>query len=234
MKTILITGAGRGIGRATACALAKPDIQLVLTARTIQELEVTDDMVRAKGGCATLVQHDLRNFPGIQEMARSLQSRYEGGLDGLVLNAATLGRLQCVEDMDAVQFSEVVETNLVANFVFLQTFAPLLRKAKGHLVALTSRAASHPRAYWGAYAATKSGLEALIRSYAAEMNATFCVTLFDPGRVRTHMRATACPGEDPMSVRAPDEVGKILADLILNPPKETGQRLQADDFFMDC
>ena len=229
MKTILITGAGRGIGRATARALACPQRHLILTSRTMRELEATDDLVRAEGGSATLIPHDLRNFPGIQEMASSVAGRYAGGLDGLILNGATLGRLQCVEDMDPTHFGEVMETNLLANFVFLQAFAPLLRTAGGHVVAVTSGAAGHPRAYWGAYAAAKAGLEALVRAYAQEVTPGFRATLFDPGRVRTHMRATAYPGEDPSALRTADAVGQILAKIILDPKLTTGQRLHADE-----
>ena len=229
MKTYLITGAGRGIGRATAVALAAPKVQLILTSRTVKELEETDDLVQAKGGQAVLIQHDLRNFPGIQEMATSLATRFEG-LDGLVLNGGTLGRLQSVEDMDPVLFGEVIETNLIANFVFLKAFAQMLRKAEGQVLALTTGAVTKPRGYWGAYAASKAGLEALTLAFDKEVGEGVRVNLFDPGRVRTDMRATAYPGEDPASVRPAEEVGQIIADLLTNPEPGSGQRLHANDF----
>lgn len=230
MKTYLITGAGRGIGRATAVALAGPKTQLILTSRTLKELEETDDMVRAKGGQALLIQHDLRNFPGIQEMARSLGQRFTEGLDGLVLNGGTLGRLQSVEDMDPVHFGEVMETNLIANFIFLKAFASMLRKAGGHVMALTTGAVPNPRAYWGAYAASKAGLESLTLAFDREVGEAVRVNLFDPGRVRTDMRATAYPGEDRMSVRAAEEVGQVIADLLTDPELGSGQRFHANDY----
>lgn len=230
MRIVLITGASRGIGRATAQALAGPGTQLILTARTVKELEETDDLVRAKGGQSTLIQHDLRNFPGIQEMARSLGQRFQG-LDGLVLNGGMLGRLQSVEDLDPVHFGEVMETNLIANFIFMKACAPLLRAAKkGQLIAVTTGAVPNPRAYWGAYAASKAGLEALTLAFSKEVEADFRVNLFDPGRVRTEMRATAYPGEDPMTVRAAEDVGQILADLILDTDLGTGLRLHANNY----
>lgn len=229
-KIVLITGAGRGIGQATAMALASPDIHLVLTSRTVAELEHTDDLVRMRGGASTLVQHDLRNFPGIQEMARSLSKRFDQGLDGLVLNGGTLGRLQSVEDLEPAHFGEVMETNLMANFVFLQAFAPLLRKAKGHVMALTTGAVLNPRSYWAAYASSKAGLEALMMAFSNETSRQVKATLFDPGRVRTDMRATAYPGEDPMTVRSADEVGRVIANLLFDPELQSGQRLHADNY----
>ena len=230
IKTVLVTGAGRGIGRATALALAGPDAQLILTARTLKQLEETDDLVRAKGGSALLIPHDLRNFPGIQEMAHSLGDRCLAGLHGLVLNAASLGRLQLIEDMDPVQFGEVVETNLVANFVFLQAFAPLLRKAGGQVLALTTGAVLNPRAYWAAYTASKAGLESLILAFDKEVGDQVRVNLFDPGRVHTNMRTAAYPGEDPGHLSTAEEIGQVLAQLIADPDLGSGQRLQAKDY----
>ena len=229
-QTYLITGAGRGIGRATALALAGPDRQLILTSRTVKELEETDDGVRAKGGAATLVQHDLRNFPGIQEMASSLAGRFPAGLDALVLNGAMLGRLQSVEDMDPVDFVEVIETNLVANFIFLKAFSPLLRQAGGQVLALTTGAVPNPRGYWGAYAASKAGLEALVTAFGREIGQGVRVTLFDPGRVRTDMRAAAYPGEDRSRLYSAEAVGQAIANVLTDPQRPTGQRLHVDDY----
>ena len=228
-QTILITGASQGIGQATAQALANKDTHLILSARNLTHLEKTDDLVRNQGGSATLISHDLRNFPGIQEMATNLAQRYTR-LDGLILNGGTLGHLQSLEDLDPLHFGEVIETNLVANFLFLKTFAPLLRAGQANVLALTTGAVPHPRAYWGAYAASKAGLEALTLTFAQEMGPKMQVNLFDPGRVRTRMRATAYPGEDPMNVRPADEIGEIIARLMQDPNLGTGQRLHADDY----
>ena len=229
MRVILITGASRGIGRATAEALAGPDTHLILTARTVKDLEATDDLVQARGGSATLIQHDLRNFPGIQEMARSLGERF-GGLDALILNGAVLGRLQSVEDLDPVHFGEVIETNLIANFIFLRAFAPLLRQVKGQVLAFTTGAVPNPRAYWSAYASSKAGLEALVKAFEKEVAPHIRVNLFDPGRVRTEMRATAYPGEDLQSVRAVEELGQVVANLINDPDLGSGKSLHADNY----
>ena len=228
MKIFLITGASQGLGRATAQALAGPDRHLILTARSVQGLEQTNDLVRAKGSSVTLITHDLRNFPGIQEMAKTLSERHQR-LDGLILNGGMLGRLQSIEDLDPEHFGHLIETNLIANFLFLRAFTPLLRAADGHVLAVTTGAVSNPRAYWGAYAASKAGLEALVMTYAKEMAPNVRVNLVDPGRVRTDMRAAAYPGEDPLSVRSAQEVGQVLADMILDSTIGTGQRLQVPE-----
>ena len=172
-------------------------------------LESVDDAVQGKGGTATLIPHNLRNFPGIQEIAHGLGQRLPG-LDALILNGAMLGRLQSVEDLDPKHFSETIETNLIANFMLLQSFTAMLRQAGGQVLALTTGAVTDPRAYWSSYAASKAGLEALIQSYSHEVAPTIRANLLDPGRVRTDMRATAYPGEDPMQVRPSEDIAEII------------------------
>ena len=218
-----------GIGRATALALANANSHLILLGRDEQALEAVDDGVRAAGGTATLIPHNLRNFVGIQEMAHGLAGRFDR-LHALILNGGMLGRLQNVEDLDPKHFVETIETNLIANFMLLQSFTAMLRTAGGQVLALTTGAVPHPRAYWSSYAASKAGLEALIQSYAHEVAPTIRANLLDPGRVRTDMRATAYPGEDPMQVSPTEDIAKVIKQILNHPDRPTGQRYHAQDF----
>ena len=228
-QTILITGATRGIGQATALALASPQTHLVLLGRKAQALEAVDDAVRMAGGTATLIPHDLRNFVGIQEIAHGLGQRFSK-LHALILNGAMLGRLQSVEDLDPKHFTETIETNLIAPYMLLQCFTAMLRNAGGQVLALTTGAVTSPRAYWSAYAASKAGLEALIQSYSQEVAPDIRANLLDPGRVRTNMRAAAYPGEDPMAVRPPEDIALVIKQILADSAKPTGQRFIAQDF----
>lgn len=230
-RTILITGATRGIGRATAIALASPQTHLVLLGREELNLEATDDAVQAAGGSATLIAHNLRNFVGIQEIAHGLGERF-ANLDALILNGAMLGRLQSVEDLDPKHYIETIETNLIANYMLLQSFTQMLRNAGGQVLALTTGAVTSPRAYWSAYASSKAGLEALIQSYSHEVGPTIRANLLDPGRVSTEMRATAYPGEDPKGdhLSTPENIAHIIAKILADPSNPAGQRFVVQDF----
>ena len=227
-RTILITGATRGIGRATAVALANPQTHLVLLGREERDLEATDDAVQAAGGTATLIAHNLRNFVGIQEIAHGLGERF-AKLDALILNGAMLGRLQGVEDLDPKHYIETIETNLIANYMLLQSFTQLLRNAGGQVLALTTGAVTNPRAYWSAYASSKAGLEALIMAYSHEVGPDIRANLLDPGRVATDMRAAAYPGEDPSGehLSSTSQIATFIKKILGDPDKPTGQRFKA-------
>ena len=229
-RTILITGATRGIGRATAVALASPQTHLVLLGREERDLEATDDAVQAAGGSATLIAHNLRNFVGIQEIAHGLGERFTK-LDALILNGAMLGRLQGVEDLDPKHYIETIETNLIANYMLLQSFTQMLRNAGGQVLAITTGAVTSPRAYWSAYASSKAGLEALIQSYSHEVGPTIRANLLDPGRVSTEMRATAYPGENPKGehLKTPEEIAAIIVKILGREDQPTGQRFVAGE-----
>ena len=213
-RIALITGASRGIGAAVALRFAAEGAHLVLVARTVGGLEEVDDGVRAAGGSATLVPLDLADGPGIDRLASPLRERF-GRLDVLVGNAGELGGLSPVGHIAPERWDRAVAVNLTANWRLIRSLDPLLRASPaGRAIFVTSGVTRGAFAYWGAYAASKAGLEALVRTYAAEVNRTAMrVNLLDPGVVRTRMRAEAMPGEDPMTLPDPASLGDAFVAL---------------------
>src|SRR6266700_1715571 len=200
-RIALVTGASRGIGRATALALARAGAHVVAVARTVGGLEELDDAIRALGGSATLVPLDLKDVPSIARLAAALDERYRR-LDVLVGNAGILGPLSPLGHVEPKAWDEVLAVNLTTNWQLIRALDPLLRRsAAGRVVLVTSGIVAHPRAYWGPYAVSKAALDALARTYAAETVNTsgIRVMLVNPGPLRTRMRAAAMPGEDPLS-----------------------------------
>jgi NAD(P)-dependent dehydrogenase (short-subunit alcohol dehydrogenase family) len=213
-RLALVTGASRGLGAAIARRFAAEGAQLVLVARTVGGLEETDDAVRAAGGSATLVPLDLRDFDAIDRLGQSLYDRF-GRLDILVGNAAHLGALSPVGHIGVRDWTEVVNLNLTANWRLIRSLDPLLRASEaGRAIFVTDAVGRRPQAYWGAYAASKAGLEALVRVYADETERTRVrVNLIDPGRLRTRLRARAFPGEKPESVPGPESATDAFVAL---------------------
>ncbi len=225
-KLALVTGASRGIGAATAEALAAAGSHVVLTARTEAGLIEVDDRIHAAGGTATIAPLDLRDADGIDRLAAALFDRW-GKLDVLVLNAATLGSLTPVPHIDPKEFDTVVALNLTANYRLIRAFDPLLRAADaGRLVTLSSSVAERPRAYWGTYAATKAAFDSLALTYADEVRniSAVRVAVVNPGATRTAMRARAFPGEDAATLPGPETVAAGIVG-ILGRDFETGVRV---------
>jgi short-subunit dehydrogenase len=214
-QTVLVTGASRGIGAATAEALAAAGAHVILVARDSAALEQVEERIHASGGSATIAPLDLADGDAVGRLAAAIAGRWEA-LDILVLNAAMLGTLSPVVAIDAKEMSRVFTLNVLAQQAMIAAFTPLLRKAAaGKVIALTSSVARTPRAYWGAYAASKAALENLVISYGEEMRGTSTVrtAIVDPGATRTTMRARAFPGEDPASVKEPGVVADAIVAL---------------------
>lgn len=213
-KVALITGASRGIGAAVAKRLAAEGAHVVLAARTVGGLEEVDDAITRAGGKATLVPVDLRQMDMIDALGAQIYERF-GKLDHLIGNAAILGSLSPVAHASPSEVEDVFTINTIANYRLLRACDPLLRRSEaGRVVMVTSGAAAAPIAYWGAYASSKAALEHLTLTYAAEVRSTnIRVNLLDPGAVRTRMRATAFPGEDPNSLPAPDSIAEWFVKL---------------------
>jgi NAD(P)-dependent dehydrogenase (short-subunit alcohol dehydrogenase family) len=220
----LITGASRGIGRATALKLAQAGAHLVAVARTVGALEELDDAARVAGGSATLVPLDVRDTPGIYRLAAALNERYQR-IDIMIGNAAVVGQRSPLEHIEPSDWDEVIATNVTANWHLVRAMDPLLRRSKaGRAVLVTSGSAWHARAYSGAYSVSKSALNVLGQIYAAETASTpVRVNLFNPGPTRTRMRAAVMPGEDPMTLPTPEEVADKILDLCLPSLAETGK-----------
>ena len=214
-RIALITGASRGIGAAVARRFAAEGAHVILTARTVGGLEEVDDAIRAAGGApATLVPLDLRESAEIDKLAPAIAGRF-GRLDILVGNAGVLGTLGPASHLAPAIWDEAVAVNLTANWRLIRALESLLRASDaGRAIFVSSGIVRNNRAYWGAYAATKAGLEALVRSWAAELTKTpLRVNLINPGATRTNMRTTAMPGEDPQTLQTPDDVAGLFVDL---------------------
>jgi len=225
-KIALVTGASRGIGAATATALAAQGAHVILTARTAKDLEAVEDAIFAAGGSATIAPLDLTDGDSIARLAAAVIERW-GKLDILVLNAAMLGTLSPVPTIDGAEFARLFTLNVTAQQVMIASFDALLRKSDaGRLVALTSSVGASPRAFWGAYGASKAALENLVQSYGDEVKNLSQVraAIVDPGRTRTAMRAKAYPGEDPSTVKEPSVVADAILQM-LQTEFATGHRL---------
>jgi NAD(P)-dependent dehydrogenase (short-subunit alcohol dehydrogenase family) len=226
-RVALVTGASRGIGAATAEALAAAGAHVILTARTADALEQVEERIHAAGGSATIAPLDLTESDSIARLAAAIAGRWEA-LDVLVLNAATLGSLTPVAAIDGKEFNRVLTLNVLANQALIAGFDPMLRRSQaGRLLAVTSSVGAHPRAYWGAYGASKAALDNLVLSYADEVRnvSPVRVAIVDPGATATTMRGRAFPGEDQSTLKPPTAVADAMAAL-LRRDFETGERLE--------
>ncbi|MGI9361288.1 MAG: SDR family NAD(P)-dependent oxidoreductase [Parasphingorhabdus sp.] len=221
----LVTGASRGIGAATAIALAAKGAHVILTARTAKDLEEVEEKIHNAGGNATIAPLDLTDGDSIGRLAHAISGRWDA-LDILVLNAAMLGTLTPVPAIDGKEFNNVLTLNLIAQQTLIAAFDPMMRKSEdARLLAMTSSVGRSPRPFWGAYGASKAALETLVLSYGEEMRnlGKLRTAIINPGRTRTDMRARAYPGEDPQSVKSPEVVADRLVEILASD-FETGER----------
>jgi NAD(P)-dependent dehydrogenase (short-subunit alcohol dehydrogenase family) len=215
-RIALVTGASRGIGAATALALARAGAHVVAVARTVGGLEELDDAIRAAGGTATLVPLDLTDTAGILRLAAALQERYRR-LDVLIGNAGLVGPSSPLDHIQPKDWEAVMAVNVTANWHLIRAMNALLRASDaGRAVFISSGAAHNMRAYRGPYSVSKAALEALVRTYAAETESTpVRVNLVNPGPTRTRMRAQVMPGEDPTTLPPPELVAEKIVALCL-------------------
>jgi NAD(P)-dependent dehydrogenase (short-subunit alcohol dehydrogenase family) len=219
-RICVVTGASRGIGFEAALALGKAGAQIVAIARTQGGLEELDASLRTAGAeRATLVPMDLSDGDGLDHLGGALHQRF-GRIDLLIHAGAMLGSLTPVAHIDPKQWERVVAVNLGSTYRLIRSFEPLLKASDaGRAIFVTSGVASRPRAFWGAYAATKAGMEAMVRSWADEVeNTKVRAIILDPGRVRTRMRAEAFPADDPMTLPHPSELGPLFVELAEGDP----------------
>src|SRR5919112_3255095 len=215
-KLALVTGASRGIGAATAEELAHAGAHVILVARTAAVLEAVEERIHDAGGSATIAPLDLTDGESIGKLAVAVGERW-GKLEVLVLNAAMLGSLTPVQDIDPKEYSRLLSLNLLAPQALLAAFDPLLKRSeRADVIAVTSSVGSEPRAFWGAYGSSKAALEILLGAYADETQHTkrVRVHVVDPGATRTRMRALAFPGEEPESVKPPETVAQAIVERL--------------------
>jgi NAD(P)-dependent dehydrogenase (short-subunit alcohol dehydrogenase family) len=228
-RLALVTGASRGIGAATSEALAAAGAHVILVARSTPALEEVEERIHSAGGSATIAPLDLTDGESIGKLSGAVAERWEK-LDILVLNAAMLGSLTPVQDIDPKEYSRLLSLNLLANQAMIAAFDPLLRKAgRADLVALTSSVGNEPRAFWGAYGSSKAALETLLGAYADETEYTgrLKVHIIDPGATRTRMRALAFPGEEPDRIKPPEVVASAIVER-LTADAPTGEKVRID------
>lgn len=217
-KLVLVTGASKGIGAATAVAMAGAGAHVVLTGRDVRALETVEDQIHDAGGASTIAPVDLAESDGIARLASAIAGRWDK-LDALIISAAYLPALSPVTQIDGKQFSQAVTINVLATQALLANFDPLLKRAEaGRVIGLTSSVGDQPRAYWSAYGSTKAAFDNLLESYAQEVEkvGNIRVAIVDPGATRTAMRAKAYPGEDPQTVKPPEEVAQRLVELLVD------------------
>ena len=223
-RIALVTGASRGIGYATALALAGAGAHVVAVARTQGGLEELDDEIRKGGGSATLVPLNLTDFEGIARLGAALRERH-GKLDILIGNAGVGGPSSPLGHIEMKPWNDVMAINVSANFQLIRCMEPLLRQSDaGRAVFITSSAANKAPAYRGPYSASKAALESLVRVWAAETASTpLRVNLFSPGPIRTRMRAAVFPGEDPMTLDTPERAAEFIVPMCAPSWSETGK-----------
>jgi len=215
-RIALVTGASRGIGAATAKALAGAGAHVVLAARTARDLEAVEEAIHEAGGTATIAPLDLTESDSIARLATAVAERWDR-LDVLVINAAMLPSLTPVTQIEPKQFNQALTLNVLATQALLANFDPLLRRSEaGRVIGLTSSVGASPRAYWGAYGASKAAFDNLLACYAQEVEriSETRVAIVDPGATRTQMRARAYPGEDPETVKPPELVAERIVMLL--------------------
>ena len=228
-KLALVTGASRGIGAATAEAIAAAGAHVILVARTAKALEDVEQRIHDAGGSATIAPLDITEGESIARLAAAVAERWQA-LDIMVLNAAMLGSLSPVEHIDAKEYGRVLATNLIAPQALIAAFDPMLRRAeRADIVAVTSSVGREPRAFWGAYGSSKAALETLVLAYADETEhaGRIRVHVVDPGATRTRMRQLAFPGEEPASVKPPEVAAKAILERLLTDAK-TGERVRVE------
>ena len=215
-RTVLVTGASKGIGAATARALATSGAHVVLTARDAASLERVEDSIHEAGGASTIAPLDLTETDAIARLASAIANRWDK-LDGLVISAAYLPTLTPVTQIDLKQFTQALMTNVVATQALLASFDPLLKRAEnGRVIGLTSSVGATPRAYWSAYGSSKAAFDNLLECYGQEVEkiSAVRVAILDPGATRTSMRAKAYPGEDPQTVKPAETVANRIVDML--------------------
>ena len=213
-RIALVTGASRGLGASAAVALAKEGAHIIATARTEGGLTELDDQIKAVGGAATLVPVDIKDFAAIDRLGAAIFDRWKK-LDILVGNAGILGKLTPMAHVEPKAWDDVMAVNVTANYRLIRSLDPLLRQSDaGRAVFVSSGLAHKCWAYWGPYSISKAALEAMVKTYAAEIGTSSVrANCFSPGATRTRMRATAMPGEDPLSLPHPDDVAAQIVSM---------------------
>ena len=221
-KIALVTGGSSGIGSAIAIELAKKNVHVIITGKTLSGLEITESKIKLDGGTSSIAQLDMNDFVGIDRLGMKIFKRW-GKLDILISNAAVLGTLGPLHHQSSEEFFDVINVNLLSNHRLIRSMDALLKKSVfSKALFLSSSVGSNPKSFWGAYAISKAGLNHMVKIWADEnKNNNLSITIVNPRRTRTKMRAQAMPGEDKQNLQLPEKVAKKIIDLIfLNKVKK--------------
>lgn len=231
-KTILITGAGAGIGKAVALDCAKRGATVILLGKTIHKLEQVYDEITASGGTMPAIYPmDLEGASAddYQDLGKNVEKEF-GKLDGLFNNAGWLGASTPLETYDTELWYRIMQINLNAAFMLTRACIPLIKKSDSGAIVFTTD--DKNSAYWGAYGVAKAGLKSFMQILADELvSNNIAVNAIDPGPVHTNFRTRAYPGEDPSSLKKPDDVSAMFSYLLSGDcDGVTGKTFTADDF----
>ncbi len=232
-KIILITGAGDGIGRACALMCAQAGATVLLLGRTKKKLDKVYDEIIAQGGAEPgLIPLNLLTARSAEfdQLSGMLDQEF-GHLDGILHCAAMLGDITPLEMASPDTWQQVLQTNLTAPVLLTQSMMPLIRASNAASIVFTSSSVGRRgRAFWGAYAVSKAGIESVTQILADELEHTekIRVNAVNPGATRTAMRAYAYPAENPMTLKTPEEIAPIFCWLLSDDSKNVnGQSIDA-------
>jgi len=215
-KTILITGANRGIGKSLAKNFSNIGANIILLGKNEDSLnEVYDEIISCTKTKPLIIESDLNllDLDGAHQIKKAIVNQY-GVLDGLIYNAAKLGKMTSIEDYEDGLWKEIINTNLNSSFLIYKELIPILKAApSGRIIFTSSGVAEVGKAYWGAYSVSKFAVKGLAEVIRDELDSTSNIKVFnyDPGATKTSMRASAYPGEDPNNLKDPD---KLFGDYL--------------------
>ena len=217
-QTVLITGAGDGIGKSAALHYAKLGATVILLGRTVKKLEAVYDLILESGGPQpAIVPLDLKGATRQHyiDMASTIENQF-GKLDGLLLNASVLGHLEPFQQITEETWNDVMQVNLTSQFNMTQGLLNVLQKApSASVIFTTSSVGSKGRAFWGSYSISKFATEGMMQVLADEYtNSSLRFNCINPGATRTNMRAKAYPAEDPTTLKTADEIMPLYCYLM--------------------
>ncbi|MFB3076052.1 MAG: SDR family NAD(P)-dependent oxidoreductase [Candidatus Methylomirabilales bacterium] len=231
-KVVLVTGGSRGIGKAVSAAFAREGAEVVVTARDLGSLEAAAKEIRNAGGRVVTLQADVADRHQVKDLAKEINRRF-GRLHVLLNNASLLGPRVPIVEYPEEEWEAVIAVNLNGPFFVIKACLPLMTAAgEGSIINVSSGVGRVGKPRWGAYAASKFGLEGLTQVLAAELQPLHIrVNAVNPGGTRTTMRAAAYPEEDPLTLPTPEEITPIFVYLASDASRDvTGQSLEARDF----
>ena len=233
-KIALITGAGSGIGAEIAIVLAKHNFHIIITGKSLSNLQKTETIINDSGGSCTLVELDMNDFIGIDKLGFEIFKRWKK-LDILISNAAILGTLGPIHHQSNDEFVEVLNVNLVSNHRLIRSLEPLLKNSDQPKVSfLSSTVASKARPFWGAYAISKASLQHMAKIWAMEnKNNNLSISIINPGKTNTKMRKQAMPGENSNNLQKPKKVAEKIKDIIFSNKIYKGEVIDLIRFKLD-